>query len=176
MGIRAVPKDLVPKAVASYLGPDERRVFTVRRHPFVLVLLAFPLVLDVTALTLHATNGVRGTTRALVILLILIAPCGYLVCHGLTAWLRAFVVLTPEQLLVVSWLRNRRVTVIPVAEAGEMTFFRTMTGRLVGYGTLQLKLPGARRRVLKIRFLPYPEQLYLEAAGLVFPGGNLDLD
>jgi hypothetical protein len=60
------------------------------------------------------------------------------------------------------------VTEIPLSEATGLSFIRTMPGRLLGYGTFRVKQPGSRWRVRKIRFLPYPEQLYLELSGLIF--------
>ena len=57
---------------------------------------------------------------------------------------------------------------MPLSEATGLSFIRTIPGRLLGYGTFRVKRPGSLWRVLKIRFLPYPEQLYLEVCGLIF--------
>jgi len=50
-----------------------------------------------------------------------------------------------------------------------LTLRRTVLGRLLGYGTLIVTSPGQRRAFRKVRYLPYPEQLYLEISGLLRP-------
>jgi hypothetical protein len=60
------------------------------------------------------------------------------------------------------------MTEIPLSEATGLTFIRTFPGRLLGYGTFPVKRASSRWRRRKIRFLPYPEQLYIEVCGLIF--------
>lgn len=171
MGLRLVRNTTVPARVSRYLEPDERMSITVRRHPVSLSLTALPLAAVATLFCLHVTHVIHGTSRALAILGVLLALCCLLFSLHVIVWLRDYVVVTMQRLLIVRGWRRRYVTVIPIAEVGEMTFIRPVLGRLAGYGTFRLRRPGSRRRlrrVIKLSFLPYPEQLYLEAAGIVF--------
>jgi hypothetical protein len=174
MGIRVVPNETIPAAVARHLKPDERRVITVRRHPMLPMLCALPLLAVVADYALHATGAVHGHARSLHILAILIVPCAcLLLCSGM-AWLGTYFVVTSERLLICGWWRYRRFREIPLSAAVEMSFVRTGAGRLFGYGFFRMRRPGSRWRMLKINFLPYPEQLYLETIGLIFrdPGAE----
>jgi hypothetical protein len=58
---------------------------------------------------------------------------------------------------------------LPLSMATQLTFRRSFLGRLLGYGRFVfegMRLgPGFR----SVNFLPYPEQLYIEISGVIFP-------
>ena len=169
MGIRVVPSELaVPKEAARRLDPDERLVVSVRRHVVLPTLGILPLLLVLADYTLHAAGAVHGSARATFVLAVLIAPSGIFAVYCVVAWLAGYVVITARRILVLGWWRVTRVTDIQLSEATELSFIRTFPGRLFGYGAFRVKRPGSRWRVLKIRFLPYPEQVYIELCGLIF--------
>jgi hypothetical protein len=169
MGIRVVPSEpAIPREAARHLEPDERRVITVRRHAVLPTLGILPLLLVLPDYMLHATGAVHGSGHATFILAVLIAPSGIFAVYCVVAWLVGYVVITQRRILVLGWWRVTRVTEILLSEATGLSFIRTVPGRMLGYGTFRVKRPGSRWRVLKIRFLPYPEQLYIEVCGLIF--------
>jgi len=163
-----VPNETVPGRALRYLEPEERRVITVRKHPFLPMLCVLPLVLVLTDYLLRVTGAVYGTAQAKFILAVLLALCGILAVHSLVDWLTGYFVVTSNRLLLINWWRVSGKTEIPLSAAGELCFIRTFPGRLLGYGTFRLKRPGSRWRACRIRFVPYPEQLYIEVAGLIF--------
>jgi hypothetical protein len=150
------------------LDPDERLVITVRECPVRPTLCILPLVLVLGDYLLHATRTVPGSAQAKSILAILIAPCVILAAYGLVAWLVGYFVVTQKRILILRWRGVSRLTEIPLSEATGLRFIRTFPGRLLGYGTFRVKRASSRWRSRKIRFLPYPEQLYLEVCGLIF--------
>jgi len=168
MGIRVVPQQGPPKVVSRYLEPDEIQVITVRRHPAFVILGFLPLVLVLIDYALRATGAVHGNAQARQILVILIAPCCLLAVATIAAWFWAYVVITSQRVLITGWWPIGLVVKMPITAADELTFIRTFPGLILGYGTFRLRRPGSRWRVIKLRFLPYPEQLYLETMGLVF--------
>lgn len=168
MGIRVVPQQGPPKGVSRHLEPDELRIVTVRRHPAYLVLGFLPLMLVLIDYALRATGAVHGNAQARHILVILIAPCCLLAVASIAAWFWIYVVITSQRIFVCGWWPIGLVMTMPITAADQLTFTRTLPGRLLGYGTFRLRRPGSRWRVIKLRFLPYPEQLYLETIGLVF--------
>jgi hypothetical protein len=174
MGIRVVPEPAVPNEVARHLEPDERRVITVRRHPVLPTLGFLPLLLVLADYLLRAAGQVHGSAHAKFILLILLAPTGILAAYSIVAWLVSYVVVTQRRILVLGGWRVTHLTEIPLSEATALSFIRTVPGRLLGYGTFRVKRPDSRWGVRRIRFLPYPEQLYIEVCGLIFrdPGAE----
>jgi hypothetical protein len=59
---------------------------------------------------------------------------------------------------------------MPLTRVTDMSFRRSALGRLLGYGEFIIESAGQEQALRTINFLPYPEQLYLEVCGLVFPG------
>jgi len=58
---------------------------------------------------------------------------------------------------------------MPLAKVTDMSFRRSALGRLLGYGEFIVESAGKEQALHTINFLPYPEQLYLEVCGLLFP-------
>ena len=56
-----------------------------------------------------------------------------------------------------------------------MTFSRSSTGRLLGYGAFHIEVNGKTKTVLD--YIPYPEQVYLEVLNMLDrSGGEEDQD
>jgi hypothetical protein len=51
----------------------------------------------------------------------------------------------------------------------DMSFQRSAMGRVFGYGEFIVESAGQEQALSSVNFLPYPEQLYLEICGLLFP-------
>jgi hypothetical protein len=169
MGMRVVPHETIPSEVLKYLLPDETRVISVRMHPVTLAPLTFLVLADVNAFALDAAGVIPGPAVMLVILGALFPVSCYLLYRGVLAWLRHYFVATPNRLILVKGRQQRpRVTVVPISEVDDMTFSRTLAGQLTGYGSFRIRKAGRGGHALKIRYLPYPEQVYLEVCGLIY--------
>ena len=71
--------------------------------------------------------------------------------------------------MLIGGLLRRTATARPLDQVTGLTLQRTVLGRLLGYGTLIVISPSRRQAFRKVRYLPYPEQLYLEISGLLRP-------
>ena len=89
----------------------------------------------------------------------------------LAMWSVANIAATPIRIILVSGLRKRKLTVIPLNQIWDMTFIRSTPARILGYGTFVLELAPEHGQHT-INFLPYPEQLYLELVDLIFPAND----
>ena len=162
----------VPPEVYRYLLAHERRVITVRRHPAV---LAGPLSLLAGAVAVASlltvtrrkdVTALRGAWGAAGIGLVVSAVRLYV-------WLSSYVVVTNHRLLCVKSLASTKVSAIPLREIRRIDMRRSALGRLLGYGTFIIR---SADRDEKIRYLPYPEQLYLEVMGILHPDPHDDDD
>src|SRR5216683_591544 len=77
---------------------------------------------------------------------------------------------TDNRMILVSGFVVRKVAMMPLTRVTDMSFRRSAMGRLLGYGEFIIESAGQEQALRTINFLPYPEQLYLEICGLVFPG------
>ncbi|HUY48623.1 MAG TPA: PH domain-containing protein [Streptosporangiaceae bacterium] len=167
------PRNAGPASVNKYLLPHEHQVITVRKHPAVLMgPIALALAGILVALVLGTT--VLSHTRSAIIVLILI--CVILLLNlGFKAWewSEDYFVVTSDRMLQASGVFTRKIAMMPLVKVTDMSFQRSTTGRLLGYGSFILESAGQDQALRTIDHVPYPEQLYLEICALIFPAEKI---
>jgi uncharacterized membrane protein YdbT with pleckstrin-like domain len=169
--VRLVPggdTDPVPGSIGKYLLPYERHVISVREHPVVLVWRALA-VLAGLALAGWLSNSVANgnTTTIVIIWLLWLVVLIWLVARIVEWWVHYFVV-TSRRLVLATGVLRRRVNALPLDKITDIEFQQTQTGRLFRYGQFEVFSAGQDPRMKTFRFLPFPDQLYLEVSGLIF--------
>jgi membrane protein YdbS with pleckstrin-like domain len=159
----------LPRSVDRYLLPDERSVITVRMHP---AALAGPLVLACGALVAARKLAGRSPRPEIVWGAYLLLPL-YLL-RRLAAWPVSYFTVTDKRMVLTGGLLIRTAAAMPLERVTGLTLQRTVPGRLFGYGTLIVTSASRRQAFRKVRYLPYPEQLYLEISGLLWPQEQSD--
>ncbi|WP_433330789.1 PH domain-containing protein [Spirillospora sp. CA-294931] len=166
------PGDSAPASVNKYLLPHETQVITVRRHPAVLM-LPVGLVLGglivagvLTNVSTPESNGViNGVWWAWLLLL------AWFVWR-VAEWSVDYFVITNQRMLLTTGLITRKVAMMPLAKVTDMSFRRSIAGRMLGYGEFVLESAGQDQALHTVDYLPYPEQLYLEVCEMIFPNKN----
>jgi uncharacterized membrane protein YdbT with pleckstrin-like domain len=163
-----------PVAVNKYLLPREVQVATVRQHPAVLIgPSALTLIGLLIAGVLSATyahgliNEIMWIAWGLVFLWL---------CWKAVNWSVDYFVVTSERLLLATGFLTRKVNMMPLTKVTDMSFQRTFPGRLLGYGEFIVESAGQDQALRRVRFIPYPEQLYLLICGMLFPSSADDED
>lgn len=159
----------LPRSVNRYLLPDERSVITVRMHP---AALAGPLVLACGALAAARNLSGRSPRPDIIWGAFLLVPL--CVLRRLAAWPVSYLTVTDKRIMLTSGLLIRRAAFMPVEKVTGLTLQRTVPGRLLGYGTLIVTSASRHQPFRKVRYLPYPEQMYLEISALLRPGEQDD--
>jgi uncharacterized membrane protein YdbT with pleckstrin-like domain len=166
------PGDTAPNLVNKYLLPHEQQVITVRKHPAVLV---GAIALVVGGLVLAAVlSALIGRHSGYALLAMWLAWAGLLIYFivRVIEWFQNYFVVTSQRMLLTSGLVTRKVAMMPLVKVTDMSFQRSFQGRLLGYGTFILESAGQDQALRIVDHLPYPEQLYLEVCGLIFPGND----
>ncbi|GAA0219516.1 PH domain-containing protein [Actinomadura nitritigenes] len=158
--------DTTTRMVDRYLMSYEGRVIAVRRHP---ALLLLPIVSTVAALILCA--AVQVTIGLAWIWLLWLVSLGYLLWN-LAAWSLQFFLVTEHRIMVIRGVLNRDIAMMPMAKVDNIELKRSYTGRALGYGEFVIESAGQKQGLRRVRFVPYPEQLYLEVSSFVF--GTVD--
>ncbi|GLZ08190.1 membrane protein [Actinomadura sp. NBRC 104412] len=161
------PGDSAPASVNKYLLPHETQVITVRRHPAVLM-MPVGLVLAGLIVAGVVSNTVTSVTWIWWGWLILLAWFVWRVAE----WSVDYFVITNQRMLLTTGLITRKVAMMPLAKVTDMSFRRTIAGRMLGYGDFVLESAGQDQALDTVDFLPYPEQLYLEVCEMIFPNKN----
>jgi uncharacterized membrane protein YdbT with pleckstrin-like domain len=91
-------------------------------------------------------------------------------------WSVRYFVVTSERLVLATGFLTRKVNMMPLTKVTDMSFQRSLSGRLFGYGEFIVESAGLDQALRKVRFIPYPEQLYLLICGMLFPSSADDED
>jgi Bacterial PH domain len=162
------PGATAPTSINKYLLPHEHQVITVRKHPAILLR---PVIYAVAGLILAAVLTAfarHNGTAVLIIWLLWLIPLGYVIV-AVIEWADSFFIVTSQRMLLITGLVTRKVAMMPLVKVTDMSFQRNAQGRLLGYGTFILESAGQDQAFRVVDHLPYPEQLYLEVCGLIFP-------
>jgi len=156
----------VPPVVARVLVPHERRVITARQHPAVLLAPSLVASGGLFAAAVLSFLNLSGVALAIIWFLWGLTLLCWLLC--LARYPVSYFVVTGQRLLLVRGFMRRDVITVPLSRATELGLRRSLLGRLLGYGELILYSADARQAIRHVNFIPYPDQFYLEIAGLVF--------
>ena len=159
------PAASVPASVSRYLLPHERSVIAVRKYP---AELAGPLILVFGGLV-AAGELTRRSVRPKIVWGAYLSVLLYSLQRA-AAWQATYFAVTEVRMIEVSGFMIRKVAMMPLARVTDMSFRRSALGRLLGYGEFIVESAGEEQALRSIDFLPYPDQLYLEVCGLIFPG------
>ena len=167
--MRLVPNtDTVPASVNRYLLPHERQVITVHQHPAILIRPIFEVLIGL-AIAGWLTNSVaNGNGTAILVIWILWGLVLLRLVIKVWEWVETYFVVTSQRFLLATGILTRKVNMMPLAKVTDMSFQRSATGRLLGYGEFILESAGQDQALTNVGYLPYPEQLYLEVCGLIF--------
>ena len=151
----------------KYLIPSERAVVVTRRHWASLAkvvagcgavfLVALLMVMYLGEEQFFAVIGVLGLLGAL----------GWL-GFAWWFWITEEFVITDKRVLLVSGVITRRVAIMPLTKVTDLTYERSVLGRLLGYGVFVMESAGQNQAMSRVEYLPRPDQLYHEVSTLLF--------
>ena len=159
-----------------YLAIDERVVCKVRRHPAAVARPFFEAVgVVVASMFLGVLFSPADGSDALDTLLGLLV-FGFVVRLGwrIWEWWVDRIVVTDRRLFEVSGILTRRVGSMPLAKVTDMTYHRSVGGRIFGYGELRLESPGQKQALARIAYLPRPDEFYRTVTSLVMAPSHRD--
>jgi len=167
MIFRPPSTDTVPRSVVHYLLPHERQVITVHRHPAVFAVHCSILAAACAAASLLTIITSIGG---------LVLSITWLACSVIFLWLvirviawsESYFVVTNGRMLFVTGPVPRKALTVPMVEIRDLGFYRTIPGRLMGYGAFVVDQATHRYKIPSMNYMPYAEQLHLEIQGLWF--------
>jgi membrane protein YdbS with pleckstrin-like domain len=157
---------------SRYLAADERIVLETRRHWSVLLGPGLTSGAAIGAASLIAAlvpSGAAGNLAGDVLGLIVVVA---LVRIALKSWQWSAdrVLVSDQRILEVSGVLSRRIASMPIEKVTDMTYRRSLLGRLLGYGDLVIEAPGQREVLEALDKLPHPDDFYRTVTSLVTAG------
>jgi len=151
----------------KYLLPTEIPVVVVRRHWAFLArdalifggfqLAAFFVLAFMSREELFAWVGT-------LILFGSLAWFGWVFCDW---WVERFVV-TDKRVLLATGILTKRVAIMPLTKVTDMTYERSILGRIFGYGVFVMESAGQDQALSRIAYLPSPDRVYQDVSMLLF--------
>jgi uncharacterized membrane protein YdbT with pleckstrin-like domain len=175
--MRLVPgTDTVPNVVNKYLLPHEHQVITVRKHPAVLIKPIIVILVGLAIAAVVSTTVARHNAGVVGFVWIAWGVLLLWLIYKVVEWSMDYFIVTSRRMLLATGVFTRKVAMMPLVKVTDMSFQRDALGRLLGYGQFILESAGQDQALRVVDHLPYPEQLYLEVCGLIFPGKTDDGD
>jgi uncharacterized membrane protein YdbT with pleckstrin-like domain len=158
---------LAPREIDEYLLPTERRVIRVRMHWAVmakhLTQTGLFLLLMVVAQTYLPSSVIVDN---LTFYLALAAVLRFTVITIL--WWIERIVITDKRVMLAQGIITHNVGMMPLSKVTDLTFRRSLGGRILGYGTIVVESAGQIQALNKIDYVPRPEEIYEALSELIF--------
>jgi hypothetical protein len=154
-------------SLERYLLPTETTEVLVRRHwaclaRSALIGLLF-VALALFIITYLGDVGLFATSGAL-LLFGAIGWFGWVVAD----WYVERFVITDKRVLLINGLLTKRVAIMPLTKVTDLTYERTLIGRILGYGVFIVESAGQDQALSRIDYLPTPDLLYHQVSALLF--------
>jgi uncharacterized membrane protein YdbT with pleckstrin-like domain len=88
--------------------------------------------------------------------------------YKVSEWWVEKVVITDKRVMLTQGVFTQKVGMMPLGKVTDLTFERTLNGRMLGYGTMIIESAGQIQALNRISFLPDPEEVYEAISELVF--------
>jgi uncharacterized membrane protein YdbT with pleckstrin-like domain len=169
--VRRPPTDaeaVLATHVSRYLLDSERLVVAVRRHPAQLlepVLTAVGVLLLVGWLDSRLPSNVPVLVDLVWYLWFAVAARAV---WRFAQWRRDWFVATDRRLLLTYGLVTRKVAMMPLSKVTDLSYNRSPSGRLFGYGEFVLESAGQEQALHSVKWLPSPDALYRLICGEIF--------
>jgi uncharacterized membrane protein YdbT with pleckstrin-like domain len=157
----------MPYAPEKYLLPTERTVIRVRRHWAILTSDGLQVIgLVVLAGAISVLGKDESGAQWVAWWILLTGILRFALVWG--EWFVEKFVVTDMRVIITSGIITRKVAMMPLVKVTDMTYERSVTGQMLGYGTFIVESAGQDQALSRINFLPRPDRLYIQVAELLF--------
>jgi uncharacterized membrane protein YdbT with pleckstrin-like domain len=162
---------LAPRDPDEYLLPTERRVIRLRRHwavvlPYMIQTLLALIIAFGLSYVLDSSDQLVWLAQNVLWYVALIALVRF--AFYLVEWWVERIVVTDKRFMMTSGIFVTKVAMMPVSKITDMTYERSVIGRMLGYGTLDVESAGQIQALKRVEFIPRPEEVFDAISGLVF--------
>lgn len=157
---------------SRYLAADERVVLEVRRHMSVLLgpFLTTVLAIGFAGAIGWFTSPSEGSDLIDLILGVIALAVAARFGWRTWQWRVDVIVVTDQRIFEVSGVLTRKVASMPLTRVTDMTYRRSLLGRVLGYGDLIVESAGQDQALSHIDHLPDPDGFYRTITSLVTAG------
>jgi uncharacterized membrane protein YdbT with pleckstrin-like domain len=158
---------LAPREIDEYLLPTERRVIRVRQHWATMakdLVLTGLFLLAMVVLKTYLPSG--AVVDNLTFYLALAAVLRFTL--KVILWWIERIVITDKRVMIAEGIITHKVGMMPLSKVTDLTFERSLDGRMLGYGTIVVESAGQIQALNRIEYVPRPEEIYEALSELIF--------
>ncbi|WP_050346996.1 PH domain-containing protein [Arsenicicoccus sp. oral taxon 190] len=159
---------LPPSVRRRYVLDGEQLVVAIHQHP---VVVAEPVAtaLAVLVLVIAVDANVSGTAANVVDVLwwvwfAAVARAVWMVWE----WRKQWVIATDKRLMMTYGFIIRKVAMMPLSKVTDMSYHRSIAGRIFGWGTFVMESAGQQQALSEIKFVPQPDHNYRALCAEIF--------
>jgi PH (Pleckstrin Homology) domain-containing protein len=150
-----------------YLLPTETPEVLVRRH-WASVARAAAIFMAVEAAGLFTITRLSGSQFLAIVGVSLVIGGLLYFAWALGDWYVERFVITDRRVLLINGLLTKRVAIMPLSKVTDLTYERSIPGRILGYGVFVMESAGQKQGLDRVDFLPTPDVLYQQVSTLLF--------
>ena len=83
-------------------------------------------------------------------------------------WWIERIVITDKRVMLAQGIITHKVGMMPLSKVTDLTFERTLDGRMLGYGSIIVESAGQIQALNQIDYVPRPEEVYEALSELIF--------
>ena len=158
---------LAPREIDEYLLPTERRIIRVRQHwasVWVDVTQTSLFVLLMVVAERYLPDGVLIDNVTYYLALVAVVRFTVIVL----LWWTERIVVTDKRMMLSSGIITHRLGMMPLSKVTDLTFERSLNGRMLGYGSIIVESAGQVQGLDRIDYMPRPEEIYEALSELIF--------
>ena len=160
------PPELSPRVAKRYLLRGEVPVVSTRSHWIRMVEPVASAVAGLLVTLLYAATS--NLDEGVTVLLLLTAALALRALWRYWNWRAEWFVATDRRLLRTYGVLHHRVAMMPLAKVTDMSYDRSLLGRIVGYGEFVMESAGQDQLLREINFIPDPDPKYHDLIGTIF--------
>ena len=151
-----------------YVLDAERVVLSTHRHWAVVAEPVLSAALGlVLALWIDVTGPLAGSALGTLVWLCwlgLAARAGW----NILEWRHSWFIATEKRLVLTYGLITQRVDMMPLRKVTDMSYSRSVPGRILGYGTFIMESAGADQALREIHWIDHPDRTYRSICAEIF--------
>lgn len=158
---------LAPREIDEYVLPTERRIIRVREHWAVMltpILQSGAVLVLIVLAEQNLPDSVFVDNLAFYGALVVVVRFTILVM----LWWVERIVVTDKRVMKSQGIITHKVGMMPLGKVTDLTFVRSLTGRMFGYGKIVIESAGQAQAFDEIDYIPRPEEIYEAISELVF--------
>lgn len=159
---------LPPSVRRRYVLDGEQLVVAIHQHPVVVaepVLTAIAILVLVIMVDANVSAGLGGVVNVLWwVWFAAVARAVWMVFE----WRQQWVVATNKRLMLTYGFIVRKVAMMPLGKVTDMSYHRSIAGRIFGWGTFVMESAGQQQALSEIRFVPNPDHNYRALCAEIF--------